>query len=224
MPAKAKTLSNKTLDGDQYAPIRNVANKIIEILGVLRALEPAVKAAKGTLTDQCREIFFTDLDAGEVNGNHVFKSTKGELTVNFKLASGADITQYQKTLLTYLGEHYEELFEEREEIAVTGSQRAMQEQFKDYPGAFRLELKHTVKDDDMKRLYKRCPEMFNLIPWDTERYANLFPKCVERDTKVYPKGGFIEKLGRVEGDLRKRVLKALQSFFEKNLEMAVKGG
>lgn len=224
MPAKAKTLSAKTLDGDKYTPIRSVANKIIEILGVLQTLEPAVKNAKASLSEQCQSIFFEDLDAGEVNGNHKFTSSKGELTVNFKLVPGADITQYQRTMLSYLGDHYEELFEEVEEIEITGSQRSMREQFKSYPGAFRLELKHTVTDEQMKQLYNKCPDLFVLVPREPERYAELFPRCVQKTTKVYPKGGFIERLGRIEGDLRKRVLNALRNFFEKNLETAIKGG
>lgn len=222
MAAKAKVLNKTTLEADKYSKIRSLANKLIEAIYVYKNLEPHIKRGKESLSQRCKEIFIEDLEQGEINGNHNFSSGKGDLTVNFRLMNNADITQYQQTLLRFLGEHYNDLFDEVTEINITSSRRTKANQFQDYPGMFRLKLKESIRDKEMVMLYNKMPHLFDLEVRDVERYAEVFPQSVETTNKVYPKNGFIERLGRIESSIKKRVLNVLKSFFENNIETAIK--
>lgn len=222
MAAKAKVLNKTTLDADKYSEIRSLANKLIEAIYVYKNLEPHIKRGKESLSQKCKEIFIEDLEQGEVNGNHNFSSEKGDLTVNFRLTNNADITQYRKTLILFLENYYDYLFEETTEIDITSSRRTRANQFQDYPGIFRLKLKESIRDKEAITLYNKMPHLFDLEIRDIKRYAEIFPQSVETTEKIYPKNGFIEKLGRIESSIKKRVLNVLKNFFEYNIETAIK--
>lgn len=224
MSAKVKELNRSTVSSERFKEVKKVASKLIEAIAVNKKLYPFILQTKKQIGAECTDIFFEDLENGEINGNHEFNTLKGSLTVNFRLLDGAEVTEYRKTLITCLPDHYEDLFDEEDSTEITASQRTMKEQFKQSPGLFQFKVKDNVSDKQLEKLYKFMPDAFELEvrPDSIQRYAATHPKSVSVYKKVYCKNGFIEKLGRIEGDLRKRMLTTLKKFFEKNISTAVR--
>ena len=221
MAAKAKELTKQTIDEDKFKAIRAKANKVIEAAKACKVLTEFISANKTEINTVCREIFLQDLENGSINGNHIFSGPKGTMTINFKLMAKADITQYKRTLVSYLGERYVDLFMEEIEFEPS-SEEEFCEQIHEHPELFSLTMKPGVTMKELLKVYKTFPQLFTIRVRDKKRYAEVYPDLVEETKKVYPINGFIAKLGKIESTLMKRVINVLRKFFEDNLDSAIK--
>lgn len=221
MPAKVKEIRKQDVDGS-FAPVRRLVEKLIDAVTMQRALYDSVQENKDALRLLVHGIFMQDLSEGTINGNHTFETEKGDLTANFKVGANADISQYRKSLRADLGDDYGELFEETDKIEVTSQSSLWKRQIREHPELFTLTLRDNVTMDELLMLWEKHPELFNIGVYSQDRYQKVYPKHCKTDTKVRPRQGLLEKLGRLEGKLRKRVLTVLRRFLEENIEVAIK--
>lgn len=216
MAAKEKEINRKK------GSIADIVLKLAKALSTLSQLQKITEDLKQRLRRHSRSRFLRDLKEGNINGNHVYNSEHGPVTVNFRVTPNADISQYESSLATEFEENWEKMFDEIEEIEVTASDKKIAKHFEDHPELFYLSIKPRVTMIQLHRLYKDHPKLFDINVRSKKRYKEVYPEYVEESKKIYPKNGFIERLGKVDDSLRKRVLNCLYKFFENNLEMSVK--
>ena len=221
MAAKEKKITKKSVDN--FSPLKALATALVEAIGLMKKLSENISERKDKLRLLCQQVFLEDLAEGRVYGNHVFKTKNGKLTANFRVRSDASITQYRKSLSKDLGSHYNELFEEKDEITLVPGGKRFKREIKEHPELFKLELKRGITMADLLRVYHEFPNLFDIKVDSLERYAQVYDRGVIIDTKVYPRNGLLEKLGRIEDKLRKRALTVLSRWLEENLEVAIKG-
>jgi formylmethanofuran dehydrogenase subunit A len=179
-------------------------------------------SSKKTLNHLCTEIFQEDLKNGEIYGNHTIETSQGKLTVNFRMSPESDISAYENILRAEFKEDYVELFREIANIEVTTAYPNQKSQFSEHPEIFTLILKKNITMGEMKAVFKKYPDLFEIAIRDKERYADVYPNSVKIEKKVYPNHSFIDKLEKFSDVLRKRVINILSKFFDKNMECAVK--
>lgn len=201
---------------------KDLVDKLAKSLSVLKSLQKMTEELKQKLRRKCQDQFLRDIKKGKIYGNHTYKTENGPLTVNFRVAPESEITHYERSLASDLYDNWEKLFEETEEIIVSTTPQQTGKQFLVHPELFTLSLKPAVTMNQMLELYKKYPDLFDVNVRSKERYKEVYPNNVETKRKVFPKNGFIEKLGKIEENLRKRVLNSLSKYFEKYLETAIK--
>jgi hypothetical protein len=222
MAAQEKNLTKSSIRNETLERITNLSKEILDGVSTSVELNKTLALAKKSLSDVCTQIFLKDLDKGEIYGNYVVEVGDRKLTVNLRMGPQANISEYEKTLRADFKDNYADLFIEVPTIEVTTAYPNQKVQFDNHPELFSLCLKTSITMAEMKKVFKRFPECFELTIRDKVRYAEVYPSSVETKKKIYPVNGILEKLANLEQELRARIIRVLSKFFQKNLECAVK--
>ncbi len=233
MPAKSRIITEedtvKMGKAGTYAQAIKLVKQIIKGHDLIAKVTDANEVRKGELLDMSRRVFWQDLEAGEVYGNHEYDVGTERATVNFKCKSvkvdPIDGQAAHVKLKSVFGEEaYKKLFKEDEGIEVSVDDSRVRAQFRESPDRFTLKVRTSLSQEALRELYMHNPKAFDVEPADLEDYAKSYPKCVKRAKSVKIANKFLETAGKLKEDVMDKAKGVLATLLQTAMTEVVNCG
>lgn len=216
-------MSSKVIDDSFVSLAETIKGQHTQI----NQLKDTFETDKDKLSSHSKELFLKDISEGDIVGNHEYHTTDGTVTVNFKI-NGRPLTEINgKPAINILRDKFkesvDELFSQDTRIKVTPDEPKLRSQACAHPECFDIGLKPLTHEEKM-RLVAEHPDWITVQVTDLERYAEVYPACVEKETSVNFKQGFIESLSKLDTVVRKSAAGLLKALLPDVLQTAVNCG
>lgn len=227
--ANAKLIDTKSFQTKaQYNEAVKLATSINKNHVEISKRQEQLDHDKAKLSDISKAIFTGDLNGAipALYGNHEYHVPDDIVSVNFKL-SVAPISEINKKpadsfLKSRFGEEaYKKCFTEKKGYKSTADAVKQLEQAKSHPELFRVSLRPDLEPEDLRKILEAVPDKVVVQVSNPEQYAKAYPGDVETETKVAIKGGFLEKVAKLDENIRKKVAKVLKAIIAPNVYTAI---